>query len=146
MVFSMSRRASNNSTSVYISTNYGSLSSSLVLFHRVPQRHGVEEPVDDLPRDNENLGGTTFPGVRSIPLGETNSLHQQYGHAHASIAPDYIVCQGGEEPNPKRQKEKDYCKAIREIRKTRTGKCDRNAEDKRDEKLDKRFEDRMKLT
>lgn len=56
----MLRSAYDNSTTVYSTSDYGSLSSCLPIVDRVPQTHGEKAPIDDRPGDDGYFPGRPF--------------------------------------------------------------------------------------
>lgn len=71
-VFFILHSASNNNTTVYISSDYRSLFSSWTIVDRVLELHGGEVPIDNLPGDDVHSCKTTFQFLRCRLLGRAD--------------------------------------------------------------------------
>lgn len=95
----MSRTATESSTAVYASTNYGSLFGHWAMVDRVPHLHGIEASICYRPGDDGHVPWTNFPGLRRKPLAEAGSLLQSIVVVYISVALDYILRPPWEQPN-----------------------------------------------
>lgn len=83
-VFSLSPSAADNSTAVYISTNYSSHSSHWDFGDRVLERHGGKASIKDHPGDDRIIPGRPFQVSIAKLFGKADSLHKNMVFTYAS--------------------------------------------------------------
>lgn len=111
-VFLLSRRASDNSTTVYSITNESNLFSCWNIFDRVRQRHDGEASIRNPLEDDLHLPRTTLSRFLSKSLGESHALHQNLGRLVCINSSRLTAILSREEPNTKRQIGKIFCTTI----------------------------------